>query len=305
MLFLNASNFKFSALVDSLKKVESGAFNLYLGIVGSLLASVVFVWLQETDESRLEKIRRIANVDFLNTFIGDLRHFKSRTCRDYNVNVKFSPIIDHPELLLVKLRYDYYKNVISRKLAFKIVRTFSEEDPQEKSPNHDDNFFLNECYFKLDERTIAPKPCEELYLIQNLVLSYNYPVSLDSRWSETKGADKITVASKTLECQGIIPSEISLHEEINIAFEVCFPMERESFFAVNYELPTHQSRVFLDYGELDGDIEVVSQSFISPRFGPNDIKRSDSKHTIHLGYDGWLLPKNGIVFCWWKKDKKS
>jgi len=291
IFFLWAENgFSADALFKWDKRRSELLFNFYTGMVASVVASYVFLWLYTAEGSKLKKMRKLTNPEFLSNFLEDLREFESRTCHTYSAALTFTPIPERPDLLIVKIKYDYHKKVKQRHMRFKIARIRQGAD-LEALPDHDEAFFSHECYFKLNETDIETAPKEELYAFKHLLVNSNH--------LELKRVNQNDAVF--YECEGEIPREVPIDGFVRLTYEVAFPMERESFLAINAELPTKNFDVFLDYSQLDGSLQVISQSFVGFLHGPNEIERSDSKHAIQLSYEGWLLPKNGVVFCWWKR----
>lgn len=272
------------------KRIGELFLSLSLGVAGSMLAALFFLSAQEREDARsIKRMQNLTNPEFLNTFLQDLEHFDGKICSDYDVNISLHPIEARSDLIHVRLSYKYKKMKPQRHLRFKITRIQSDSDGTAVDHNH--AFYSHELYFCLDERTIRPQIREALYTVDNLIINNQFRPVLT----------RINPEHAAIHFEADIPQEVSINKPVTIAYRVEFPMEFESILCINTELPTHRLTVNLDYTALLGRITVYNQGFISRCFGPNDMNDHAGPGKITFNYGDWMLPKNGIVFAWWKE----
>lgn len=79
-------------------------------------------------------------------------------------------------------------------------------------------------------------------------------------------------------------------------------MESESILSITHELPTKGAEIRFDYSGIGDDIDVYCMPITGSTSTPR-ITYSNRPHLLVYKYAGWLMPKNGYVFAWWKKSK--
>ena len=86
---------------------------------------------------------------------------------------------------------------------------------------------------------------------------------------------------------------------VQLSYRVTLPLEKEDVLLITHELPTEKAKIVFDYTEVREEISVYGIPVTGTIEPLEPEKDNDSK--IKYVISGWILPKQGYVFGWWKK----
>ncbi len=265
--------------------------NLVVGIFASAAAAVILLFVQNgLAIKKLDVLCHVSDVSFLNDFLSEINRYRGKTCHGYTVSIaaKEGP---EPNLIAIHLSYSYKKLWADQHLRFRIARHLPNEVRDSRIQG--DAYFAHECYFELDERTLPAVLPSRYYSVGRLVINNTHALPL----TRVNPDD-----ARFIDFTADIPdSYYSSNDELAISYQVDFPLETESILAINIEVPTKEFRATFDYSAVQHVIEVYNQNFISGCRAPNDMNLSDENGIIEFRYNKWLVPKNGVIFAWWRK----
>ena len=282
------------------KKEEAEFFtNLLLSVIASVLGAVAVTFIYTIKEpKKLKKILLLARKDFILEFLKECEYYSNRYCENYNTIIKLEKHNEYESYFSCRLEYNYKKILRSRRILMRIdrIREHYKQVNEEKEKN--DLYIEHEFYWKLDERAISEDFSSRSYVVKNLFINKKHQIKINRFDDEKSGSTSF---------EGYIPNGISLREPVELSYVVRFPIEAESAIDIVYELPTKGAKLKFDYSSVKDDIDVYSKIFISSRNGPTPIIDDEEVecHEKEFQYDGWLMPKNGCYFVWWRKLKSE
>lgn len=276
------------------KKEELEFFsNLVLSVIASILGAVAVTFVYIIPEpKRLKSILSLARKDFILEFLKECRYYDNRYCENYNTSIKLEKHNDLDGFFFCKMEYNYRKTLRHRQISMRIDRL--KKDSEQNENNKTDMYLEHEFYWKLDEREIKENFPLTNYIIKNLFINKEHQIDLERIDDNNSGCIRF---------EGYIPKQISLDDMVELSYIVRFPIESESVINIVYELPTKGVKLKFDYNLVKDDVDFYSQLFISSRNGPTSVVDDEGIdfYEKEFQYAGWLMPKNGCYFVWWRK----
>ena len=286
------ANFNVDHVIDNWAKDTRFFLETTFMIVTNILAAMIFARFYSKKESnRVSAIKDLSQPDFMKEVLMDIAHYKGIYCEDHDVYVKLRRQSNNCNILICELTYKYKKSLINKDVNFTIYRITKETDHQ-KIPLIADECLKNEFVWYNDETDfdgiVDETENASKYTVSDLVID-GKPITNLPRF-ENNSKDIITY-SYTLEKE---PKSMSL-----ITFKVTLPIEFESAITITAEFPSNRGEIVFDYSEIKNDIALASFSRTGIKSNPVDF--GDKNGIRKFQHNGWLLPKDGYVFSWWKK----
>lgn len=272
-----------------------------IGFFVSILASAAYGYIlnlisQNKDKTKIDKIKELAEPELTTEILKDLNYYDNKYCIDYEIEAELSQLEDKQNFMIMKVKFQYKKNIKSPDMIFKFVRIRNENDNKHLEDNNKKirNYLKHEYYSIFDEREFKPDEEGKYYKLNHVYVS-SPGFATESLNLECEKKDNIIIYTATMDEQILHNSSF-----VTIEYEVEYPVEIDSFYYFNFELPTKNANIKFDYKEVQNLINVYSTDFISSYKTPRSLQNLNEP-IIRLNYHSWLIPKSSILFIWYKK----
>lgn len=280
----NISDFT-SATKEDIKNL----LELSLSVIASIIAALCFSFFYQQEEaSAIEYLQDTCESSLLEATIKNFEDL-SRRCR-YNeqISVVLKKPKDGRNIFICRVSFRYETQLCDTAI-FKFYRLNDSAQIPIYSDSSKD-LTIPEYYYANDESDFCPG----LLKSEDYKLEQVYIDNKKARFTmEEEGMTKIF---KVEVPQGIDTSKLQM-----IQYEVEYPMETESMLFMAHEFPSQQPTIKFDYSLVKDDITPSCIPAVgataSLTADPNNYKNGN----IAWKCNGWLLPKQGFIFGWWKK----
>lgn len=263
--------------------------NALIGLATGIPAALIATqWYRDLDDrpaqKKLEYFRSLAPPEYLQSLVTQLDEFRGLHCEAYRAAVNLSIHPTYAELFVCRIHYEYIREVQggTRYITFRRLVRGIKASP----PAHTEAYLRDLFDFENDERDFPElESLADAYVVEGFAFDEK-SVELVRHQSP----DHLRVA---------FSAELpSLHRAVKVEFNVKFPVERESVVAILNEYPTKAMTVEFDFEDVQSLIKPHAQLFFADttRVNPN-ITASSWKYV----HNEWVLPKNGVVFTWWRQ----
>ena len=265
------------------------ALNAVIGFAVGLAAALLAAhWYRHIDDrpaqEKLYALRSLAPREYLQSIVSELAEFRGQHCENYYARVRLSRYPQSDQLFVCKIHYEYLREVSggSRQFTFRRIRPNRAAYPPDHTPDYLNDFFD----WENDERDFpAADGLEEAYRVDGFAIN-GQQIDLERHATDTR----VTFTAR-------VPTHGTL---VKIEFTVTFPIESESVLTVTNEYPTKNMTVEFDFEDVRSYMrEPHAQLLFTNTTKVNKI--SDSPTSLKYTHQGWVSPKNGVAFVWWRQ----
>lgn len=288
--FVKIKNFFFST--ESTKYWVS----VLVGLLTSILAAVIYetVAKRRNESAKLQELREIADEDLTIDNLLTLEKFGKRNFRDFTIECELKKH-SNSNFFLVRVEYSFTKQLLTSKLHFEFSRITNEDD-RKTVKSRDDNTHY-EFFEAIDETD---------FTVPGVITDVDYKVT--DPIVTIDGKNLPLTLSKVVENNNIIfradIPRTNFKQNHPASFEFCveFPLEKDSFHDFVFDLPLHGMSCSFDYSDVEAEIFIAGNYYISSHTGPTIVERAlGKKHCFHIRNNGWMMPKSALLFIWWLK----
>lgn len=261
-------------------------------VLGTFLLNIIY------NISEMRKINAISTVsygDLLPDLLGALEKFNGRYRKEENIYVTISPYTDVTKNAFYKItiRYQYQTNIdCIQHLVFQFNRR--RNNVNDYTGGIHDDYIMNEFVWGIDESSFPNDVISENdYKVSQVIIgNHNISNIQDCR----KVSDTNNQIKYSIELSSIIG--LNKTDPVSLNYQVEFPLEINDLLLVTHEFPTQNCSLTLNYSAIKDTAVIYGMPItgtISPVV-PADMEEGIIQYVI----SGWILPKQGYIFGWWK-----
>lgn len=282
---------------------------VFTGVLG---AAILNLFYRIYESSKLKKIKSISYDNLLIDVFKALERVNGRYRKEEHIDLKFSKFIRDgntlPELVEIKIRYEFKTKLNTPFLQCYILRAFKKEafgdsdNPSRYSSGTDDKLTKYEFYWFNDETEFIQNEEYKVwrgdYKIYDCFIGPYKADGIKVEESECSIGQELVYTIN-------LPKDIKLNlkDELLIRFTVSFPMEKESILFLTHEFPTKDTEVVIDSSEVMDYINLYTMPVTGAMQVQKQMSMEDGKE--FYSYEGWMLPKSGYVVSWWDNGKTA
>jgi len=245
-----------------------------------------FFYKKKIDD-RISTIQSLAQPGFLTEIFHDISHYRGIYCKDHRVNARLIKHSSRDDIILCELTYSYHKSQINKVISAVIYRAHNSKDLDD-CPLLSEICLENEFVWYNLEEDMGIKIEDEEYKAGSLIIG-----------NEKKDFKReISIDKKTITFSCALDKDPD--PDSFITYKITIPLEAESAITITAEFPSNHGEVNFDYTSMKDNISVCTFPKAGLRQNPVAIY---DEGVIRCRHDGWLLPKDGYTFAWWKKTK--
>lgn len=289
-----------SKVINELKYICDIVIALTTTVLATFLLNIIY----NLAESR--KINAIATVSYeglLPDLLKSLEKFKGRYRKNESVLVELHKYDDvgKKDFYKVVFEYQYATNLKNLKeLQFKFYRIY-DGNINDFSGGLNEQYLTCDFIWGVDESGFQPNIINDAdYTISQLIIGNNQISDL-TQYRKLSTFDAKSIKNRIVSYN--IPlsklQNINKNELVQLSYRVTLPLEKEDVLLITHELPTEKAKIVFDYTEVREEISVYGIPVTGTIEPLEPEKDNDSK--IKYVISGWILPKQGYVFGWWKK----
>lgn len=290
---------------------NSKAFNalkyicdIIIALTTTVLATFLLNIIYNLSEShKLNAISTVSYEGLLPDLLKSLEKFKGRYRKNESVLVELHKYDDIGKEDFYKVVFEYqYATIFKdlKELQFKFYRIF-DGNINDFSGGLNEQYMICDFIWGVDESGFKPKIIsDDDYTISQLIVGNNQISDLTKYRNLTTfnlKKKKNSIISYNIPFDNL--QNVNKNELVQLSYRVTLPLEKEDILLITHELPTEKAKIVFDYAEVREEISVYGipvTGTIEP-LEPEEDDDSKIKYVI----SGWILPKQGYVFGWWKK----
>lgn len=279
---------------------------LSTAVLGTFLLNIIY---NLSESHKISAISKVSYENLLPDLLNSLEKFNGRYRKDESITVELhkydSNSNKNKDFYKIILEYQY-TTIISnlKELEFKFCRIYN-GSVKEFTGGLNDDYMKCDFIWGVDEREFeAGVIGDDDYWVSQLIIGDNQIYNIDQYRkvitpSDTSTTNRIIVYSIPV----VSLKNIDIAKPIQLSYCISLPLEKEDILLLTHELPTEKAKVIFDYTEVKDEIVVYGMP-VTGTISPFELEEgADTK--IKYVISGWILPKQGYIFGWWKKQNNG
>lgn len=268
---------------------------LATAILGTFALNIIY---NLAECHKITEISKVSYEDLLPDLLTSLEKFNGRFRKDESILVKLDKYNEtiKKDFYKVILEYQYTTNLLGlENLKFVFYRDFSNINKYIGGLNSE--HIICDFMWGVDESGFSPNKIKNNdYNISELIIGENTISNISQYRTISKKGD-CTIISYNIPISEL--NNINKKKTIQLSYRVTVPLVKEDLLVITHEMPTQNAKITFDYSNIKNEIDVYGMPItgtIAP-ISPNE----DEDNKITYIISGWILPKQGYIFGWWKK----
>ena len=272
---------------------------LSTAVLGTFLLNIIYSY---SEANKINEISKVSYETLLPDLLQALERFKGRYRKNESIIITLHkyPEEKKKDFFKLILEYQYLTNILDlRQLKFSFYR-IKDHNITDFTGGLKDDHIVCDFIWGVDERGFEKDVIsDDDYSVSQLIIGenqvdiekYRNIVHLDNLQSN----DNIityNVPVKDLR-------NVNTNLPIQLSYRVVLPLQKEDFLLVTHELPTENAKISFNYAQVDDEVTIYGMP-ITGTIEPLEPSEDDNCNITYV-ISGWVLPKQGYVFGWWKK----
>lgn len=269
-------------------------------VLGTFLLNIIY---NLAESHKISAISKVSYENLLPDILNALEKFNGRYRKNESVTIELHKYDQEKNKNFYKIKMEYqYTTIISdlKELEFKFCR-IRDGSVKEFTGGISDDYIKCDFVWGVDERNFEKGVIEDDdYCVSELIIGDNQIDNIESyRKIITSNSTSMNnkIISYTVPITDL--NEIDANKPIQLSYCISLPLEKEDVLILTHELPTEQAKVIFDYGEVKEEVSVYGMA-ITGTIAPFEVEEEEESKIKYI-ISGWILPKQGYVFGWWRK----
>lgn len=269
-------------------------------VLGTFLLNIIY---NLAESHKISAISKVSYENLLPDILNALEKFNGRYRKNESVTIELHKYDQEKKKNFYRIKMEYqYTTVISdlKELEFEFCRIY-DGSVKEFTGGINDNYIKCDFIWGVDERNFERGVIEDNdYGVSQLIIGDNQIDSIES-YRKVITSNSILMNNRIITYSIPIANlkNIDARKPIQLSYCISLPLEKEDVLLLTHELPTEKAKVIFNYAEVKEEVSVYGMP-ITGTIAPFEVEEEeDSK--IKYVISGWILPKQGYVFGWWRK----
>lgn len=269
-------------------------------VLGTFLLNIIY---NLTESHKIAAISEVSYENLLPNLLSGLEQFHGRFRKDEAISVELHKYDHEKKKNFYKIKIEYqYTTIVSdlKQLEFKFCRNY-DRSVKEFTGGLNDDYIKCDFIWGVDEREFESGVIEDSdYCISQLIIGNNQIDNIEF-YKRVIISDSTSKKNRTIVYAVPISSlkNIDPHKPIQLSYCVSFPLEKQDIILLTHEIPTEKAKVVFDYAAIKDEVSVYAMP-ITGTIAPFEVEEEENSKIKYI-ISGWILPKQGYVFGWWKK----